>query len=68
MLSCLEARGLGAQWKRIGVFLKLPYPDMDVIEKDRTGVQDRLMAMVYQWLTTGTATKKALGDVLKTFK
>ena len=64
MLLYLEDRGLVARWKKIGILLKLPYSDLEVIKRNQPDEEERLMAMLNQWLTSGRATKQALVDAL----
>ena len=47
-------------WKKLGVFLKIPFPTLEKIELDKQGVDNRKMAMFYHWLSSGTANKDTL--------
>ena len=65
MLLYLEERGLVARWKKIGIMLHLRYSDLEVIKRNQPDEEERLMAMLDQWLTSGRATKQALVDALR---
>ena len=65
MLLCLEDRGLVVRWKKIGIMLQLRYSDLEVIKRNQPDEEERLMAMLDQWLSTGRATKQALVDALR---
>lgn len=65
VLTCLSKCGVVTRWKKIGVLLDVPYSKLQVIQKDETDEEDRLTAMLYQWLNTGTATKQALMNAMK---
>ena len=65
VLMCLIERGLVARWRMIGVLLRLPYSDLEIIENNKIGEENRLIAMLNQWLVSGRATKQALVDVLQ---
>ena len=65
MFLCLEDLGLVARWKKIGMMLQLPYSDLEVIKRNQPDEEERLMAMLNQWLTSGRATKQALVDMLR---
>ena len=47
-------------WKKLGLFLGVPFPTLEKIELDRQGVDNRKMAMLYHWLCSGTANKEKL--------
>ena len=47
-------------WKKLGLFLGVPYPTLEKIELDKQGVDNRKMAMLYHWLCSGTANKEML--------
>ena len=47
-------------WKKLGLFLGIPYPTLEKIELDKQGVDNRKMAMLYHWLCSGTANKETL--------
>ena len=65
VLSYLIRHGMIPYWKRLGVLLGLPYADMEAVEAVRVRADERMMAMLSQWLRSGTATKQRLLDVLK---
>ena len=65
LLLYLEDRGLVARWKKIGVMLQLSYSDLEVIKRNQFDEEERLMAMLNQWLTSGRATKQALVNTLR---
>ena len=65
VLICLHERGLVARWRIVGVLLQLPYADLEVIESNKVGEENRMIAMLHQWLNTGRAKKQALVDVLQ---
>ena len=68
MLDYLEARDITFRWKRIGRELKLRYGDLESIESDKATVEDRVAAMLHQWLISNRATKQALVDALQRVK
>ena len=45
---------------KLGMFLGIPFPTLEKIELDKQGVDNRKMAMLYHWLSSGRASKKAL--------
>lgn len=45
-----ELKTISANWKNLGVHLGLPMPTLDKVEKDNTGVDDRLNDMLHKWL------------------
>ena len=47
-------------WKKLGVFLGVPFPTLEKIELDEQGVENRKMGMFYHWLCSGTANKETL--------
>ena len=47
-------------WKKLGVFLRIPYPTLKKIEVDEQGVDSCKMAMFHHWLSTGSANKETL--------
>ena len=65
VLLYLSQRGMTPYWKKLGVFLGLPYSDMEEVEVNHARADERMMAMLSQWLRSGTATKQRLLDVLK---
>ena len=52
----------------IGLELELTYDNLDVIERDKDTVADRVAAMLHQWLTSGKATKQALMEAVQEVK
>ena len=64
-MLCLEDCGVGARWKKIGIMLQLRYSDLEVIKRNQPDEEERLMAMLNQWLTSGRATKQALVATLQ---
>ena len=65
MFLYLDDRGLVARWKKIGIILQLRYSDLKVIKRNEPNEEERLIAMLDQWLTSGRATKQALVDALR---
>ena len=65
VLLYLEDQGLVARWKKIGIILQLPYSDLEIIKRNQPDEEERLMAMLNQWLTSGRATKQALATTLQ---
>ena len=65
VLPYLEDRGLVPRWKRIGVQLRLTFGDLQIIESNNAGEENRTMAMLHKWLISGRATKQALVDALR---
>ena len=65
VLLCLEERGLVTRWKKIGIMLQLRYSDLEVIKRNQPDEEERLMAMLNQWLISGRATKQALVATLQ---
>ena len=47
-------------WKKLGLFLRVPFPTLEKIELDKQGVDNCKMAMLYNWLCSGTANKETL--------
>ena len=45
--------------------LHLRYSDLEVIKRNQPDEEERLMAMLNQWLTSGRATKQALVAALQ---
>ena len=45
--------------------LGLRYSDLEVIKRNQSDEEERLMAMLNQWLTSGRATKQALVATLQ---
>ena len=68
VLTYVEDRGLVPRWRRIGVQLKLTYADLEIIESNKAGEENRTMAMLHQWLISSRATKQALVDALRRIK
>ena len=69
MLSYVEQHGVTSHWKRLGVYLRIPFFKLEVIEANHYKVDERMMDMLDLWLRTGTATKQqlinALGKITK---
>ena len=42
-----------SDWFSIGLALRLPPPDLDVIEKDQRDTDDKFSKMIRKWLCTG---------------
>ena len=64
----MEKQKLVFRWRRIGLELNLTYSDLEVIQRDRDGVEDCATAMLHQWLNNGRATKQALVDAVQVVK
>ena len=52
-------------WKKLGLYLGVPYPTLNTIEVDNQGVDNRTMAMLYHWVCNSTASKERLVAALK---
>ena len=65
VLFYVEQHGLTAHWKKLGAYLGIPFPELDVIEVDRAKADDRMMALLDFWLRTGAATKQELINALR---
>ena len=65
MLIYLQEQGFLSRWRMIGAFLSLSYSSLKVIERNEVGEEERMMAMVNEWLISGRATKQALIDALQ---
>ena len=52
-------------WKTLGLYLGVPFPTLEKIELDKQGVDNRKMAMLYRWLSSGTANKETLLGALR---
>ena len=61
----MQEQGFLPRWKMIGAFLNLSYSNLKVIERNEPGEEDRMMAMLNEWLVSGRATKQALVDALQ---
>ena len=68
MLQYLEEHNLVSRWRRIGIELELTNSDLDVIQRDRDSVEDCAVAMLDQWLASGSATKQALVEAVQVVK
>ena len=62
---CIKKQGVVTKWKTTGVLLQLPYSDLEVIRRNEDNEEDRMMATLNKWLTSGKASKKALADALQ---
>ena len=67
-LRYLEKESHFARWKRIGLELGLTYGDLEIIKSNDDSAEDRAVAMLYQWLTSGGATKQALVEAVQVAK
>ena len=65
VMMFLQDLGLVVHWKMIGVLLQLSYPNLEIIENNNARVENRLIAMLHQWLVSGRASKQALVDALQ---
>ena len=65
MLLCVEKHGVTSRWKKLGVYLRIPLPRLDVIEADHAKTDDRVIDMLGFWLKTGSATKQELISALR---
>ena len=65
VLTCVENFGLVNRWERIGLRLRVTYPELQTIRKEETGQNERLAAMLHKWLRSGSATKEVLAAALK---
>ena len=65
VLRYLEERSLVAHWWRIGIELEVTYGDLEVIQGNKDSVECRAAAMLYKWLTSGSATKHALVEAVR---
>ena len=52
-------------WKKLGLFLGVPFPTLEKIELDKQGVDNRKMAMLHHWLCSGTANRQTLLEAMK---
>ena len=69
VLFYVEQYGVTSHWKKLGVYLRILLPELEVIEADHPKADERMMAMLDFWLRTGTATKQGLiGALSKTTK
>ena len=67
-LRYLETESHLARWKRIGIELGLTYGDLEIIKSNDDSAEDRAVAMLHQWLTSGGATKQALVEAVQAAK
>ena len=65
VLSYVEQHGLTSDWKKLGVYLRIPLSKLKVIEADHDKADDRMMDTLDLWLKTSTATKQVLINALK---
>ena len=65
VLISLQKRGLTTRWKKIGVLLQVPYPDLEIIKRNEDDEEGRMMATLNKWLTSGNASKEALANALQ---
>ena len=68
VLQYLETQNLVFRWRRIGLQLALTYGDLEVIQRDKDSVEDCAAAMLYQWLTSGKASKQVLAEAVQVVK
>ena len=52
-------------WKKLGVYLRIQLPELEVIEADHVKADDRMITMLDHWLMSDTATKQVLIDALR---
>ena len=52
-------------WKKLGLFLGVPFHTLEKIELDKQGVDNRKMAMLHHWLCSSTANKHTLLEALR---
>ena len=61
-----EAWDARSKWSNIGLGLRLPPSDLDVIEKDQGDTDDKFSKMIRKWLRTGkNCTWESLCKVLE---
>ena len=65
VLFIVEQQGVISHWKKLGVYLRIQLPELEVIEADHAKADDRMMTMLDHWLKSGTATKQVLIDALR---
>ena len=68
VLVCLNECGVVTRWKKIGALLGLLYSNLQMIQKDESDEENRLIAMLNLWLKTGTATKQALMSAMRSIR
>ena len=63
-------QGLCSQWKLLGLSLKAPYDQLEVIEKDGYGSKDQMLRMLAEWLrgSRERPSWKALCNALKSMR
>ena len=64
VLQYVEEHNLVSRWRRIGIELEITNSDLDITQRDRDSVEDRAVAMLDQWLASGSATKQALVEAV----
>ena len=64
-MNLFESANDFRDWKKLGLFLGVPFPTLEKIELDKQGVDNCKMAMLYHWLCSGTATKETLLAALR---
>ena len=52
-------------WKKLGLFLGVPFHTLEKIELDKQGVDNRKMAMLHHWLCSSTANKHTLLEAVR---
>ena len=68
VLRYVKKQNLVSRWKTIGLELELTYDNLEVIKCNNESVEDRVTAMLHQWLTSGRATKQALVEAVQEAK
>ena len=68
VLEFSEVQDIISYWRRTGLQLKLRYGELECIECNKARLQDRVAAMLRQWLISGRVTKQALVDALQRVK
>ena len=61
----MEQYGATPHWKKLGLYLDLPFTKLGMIEADHAKVDDRIMTMLDHWLRSNTATKQGLINALR---
>lgn len=63
-----ELSDVAEHWKSIGILLEIPYPKLNVISANQSGVYERLQEMLHIWLRQVTLpTWKDLAEAVDVF-
>ena len=65
MFFYVEQHGVTSHWKKLGLYLRILLPELNVIEADYAKADDRMMTILDHWLKGGKATKQVLKDALR---